>query len=36
VAGLLGGNPPVTVVPGAATFGLIEIFPDALRRAANL
>jgi pimeloyl-ACP methyl ester carboxylesterase len=36
VAGLLGGNPPVTVVPGAATFGLIEIFPDALRLAANL
>jgi pimeloyl-ACP methyl ester carboxylesterase len=36
VASLLGGNPPVTVVPGAATFGLIEIFPDALRLAANL
>jgi len=36
VAGLLGGNPPVTVVPSAATFGLIDIFPDALRLAANL
>jgi pimeloyl-ACP methyl ester carboxylesterase len=34
VAALLGGSPPVTVVPGAATFGLIEIFDDALRFAA--
>jgi hypothetical protein len=25
----------VTVVPGAATFGLIDIFPDALRVAAG-
>jgi pimeloyl-ACP methyl ester carboxylesterase len=36
VAGLLGGDPPVTVVPGAATFGLLEIFPDALRLAAGI
>lgn len=36
VAALLGGERPVTVVPGAATFGLIDIFPDALRLAANL
>jgi pimeloyl-ACP methyl ester carboxylesterase len=36
VAGLLGGDPPVNVVTGAATFGLIEIFPDALRLAADL
>jgi pimeloyl-ACP methyl ester carboxylesterase len=35
VAALLGGDPPVTVVPGAATFGLIDIFPDALRVAAS-
>ncbi len=36
VAALLGGNPPVTIVPGAATFGLIDVFPDALRIAAAL
>lgn len=35
VAALLGDNPPVTVVPGAATFGLIEVFPAALRHAAG-
>ncbi len=36
IAALLGGEPRVTVVPGAATFGLIDIFPDALRLAAGL
>jgi pimeloyl-ACP methyl ester carboxylesterase len=36
VAALLGGDPPVTTVPGAATFGLLEIFPDALRFAAGI
>jgi len=36
VAALLGGDPPVTIVPGAATFGLIDIFADALRLAAGL
>lgn len=36
VAALLGGDIPVTTVPGAATFGLLEIFPDALRFAAGL
>ena len=35
VAALLGGDPPVTVVPGAGTFGLLNIFPDALRLAAG-
>lgn len=35
VAALLGSNPPVTVVPGAATFGLIDIFADALTLAAG-
>ena len=34
VAALLGGDAPVTVVPDAATFGLIEAFADALRLAA--
>jgi pimeloyl-ACP methyl ester carboxylesterase len=35
VAALLRGDPPVTVVPGAATFGLLDIFPDALRLASG-
>ncbi|HTU30075.1 MAG TPA: alpha/beta hydrolase [Solirubrobacteraceae bacterium] len=35
VAELLGGDPPVTIVPGAATFGLIGIFSDALRFATG-
>ena len=35
VAALLGGDPPVTIVPGAATFGLISIFADALEFAAG-
>jgi pimeloyl-ACP methyl ester carboxylesterase len=36
VAAWLGGDPPVTVVPGAATFGLIDVFPAALRLAGGL
>ncbi len=36
VAAFLGGDPPVTIVPDAATFGLIDVFPDALRLAAGL
>jgi pimeloyl-ACP methyl ester carboxylesterase len=36
VAALLGGDPPVTIVPDTATFGLMEVFPDALRLAAGL
>jgi pimeloyl-ACP methyl ester carboxylesterase len=35
VAGLLGGDPPVTVVPGVGTFGLGEVFPDVLRLAVG-
>jgi pimeloyl-ACP methyl ester carboxylesterase len=35
VAALLGGDAPLTVVLGAATFGLLDIFPDALRLAAG-
>lgn len=35
VAALLGGDPRLTIVPQAATFGLITIFPDALRFAAG-
>jgi hypothetical protein len=35
VAALLGGDPSVTVVPGAATFGLLDIFPDALSAAGR-
>lgn len=34
LATLLGG-PPVTVVPEAATFGLLPVYPDALRHAAG-
>jgi pimeloyl-ACP methyl ester carboxylesterase len=30
------GGAPVTVVPGAATFGMLRAFPDALRHAARL
>ncbi|MGA9876770.1 MAG: alpha/beta hydrolase [Solirubrobacteraceae bacterium] len=33
VAELLGGDPPVTVVPGIGTFGLGRVFPDVLRFA---
>ena len=36
VAALLGGDPPVTIVPGAATFGLLDSFADALRLAAGI
>jgi pimeloyl-ACP methyl ester carboxylesterase len=35
LARLLGGA-PVTVVPGAATFAMLTIFPDALRHAAAM
>jgi hypothetical protein len=35
VAELLGGDPPVTVLPGVATFGLGRVFPDVLRFAAG-
>jgi hypothetical protein len=35
VAALLGGNPPVTIVPGVGTFGLGRIFPDVLRFAVG-
>ena len=35
LAALLGGA-PVTVVPGAATFGLLPHYPDALRFAAGI
>jgi pimeloyl-ACP methyl ester carboxylesterase len=35
VAELLGGDPPVTVVPGVGTFGLGRIFPDVLRFAVG-
>jgi pimeloyl-ACP methyl ester carboxylesterase len=30
------GDAPVTVVPGAATFGMASVFPDVLRHAAAL
>jgi pimeloyl-ACP methyl ester carboxylesterase len=30
------GGAPVTVVPGAATFGMLPVFPDALAHAAGL
>jgi pimeloyl-ACP methyl ester carboxylesterase len=30
------GDAPVTVVPGAATFGMVSAFPDVLRHAAAL
>jgi pimeloyl-ACP methyl ester carboxylesterase len=33
VAGLLGGDPPVTVVPGVEQIGLLVIFEEALRFA---
>jgi hypothetical protein len=35
VAELLGGDPPVTVVPGVGTFGLSRVFPDVLRFAVG-
>jgi hypothetical protein len=35
VAALLGGDPPVTVVPGVGTFGLGRVFPDVLRFAVG-
>lgn len=35
LAELLGGTAPVTVVAGAATFGLLPIYADALRFAAG-
>jgi pimeloyl-ACP methyl ester carboxylesterase len=28
------GDAPVTVVPGAATFGMVSVYPDVLRHAA--
>ncbi len=34
VAELIGGDPPVTVVPGVEQIGLIVIFEEALRFAA--
>ncbi len=30
------GGAPVTVVPGAATFAMVQVFPDVLRNAAAL
>ena len=30
------GGAPVTVVPGAATFGMLPVFGDAIRQAAAL
>jgi pimeloyl-ACP methyl ester carboxylesterase len=30
------GGAPVTVVPGAATFGMVSVYPDVLRHAAAL
>lgn len=30
------GGAPVTVVPGAATFGMVSVYPDLLRHAAAL
>src|SRR3954452_874204 len=30
------GGAPVTVVPGAATFGMVNVYPDVLRHAAAL
>jgi hypothetical protein len=30
------GDAPVTVVPGAATFGMLPVYPDVLRHAAGL
>jgi hypothetical protein len=33
VAELLGGDPPVTVVPGVEQIGLLVIFEEALRFA---
>jgi pimeloyl-ACP methyl ester carboxylesterase len=30
------GGAPVTVVPGAATFGMVQAYPNALRHAAGL
>jgi hypothetical protein len=30
------GDAPVTVVPGAATFGMVSVYPDVLRHAAAL
>jgi hypothetical protein len=30
------GDAPVTVVPGAATFGMLPVYPDVLRHAAAL
>ncbi len=35
VAELLGGNPPVTVVPGVERIGLLVIFDEALRFATS-
>jgi pimeloyl-ACP methyl ester carboxylesterase len=35
VAEMLGGDPPVTVVPGVGTFGLGPVFPDVLRLAVG-
>jgi pimeloyl-ACP methyl ester carboxylesterase len=36
VAALLGGDPPVTVVPGVGTFGMGVVFPEVLRFATGL
>jgi hypothetical protein len=30
------GAAPVTVVPGAATFGMLSVYPDVLSHAAAL
>jgi pimeloyl-ACP methyl ester carboxylesterase len=35
MAARLGGA-PITVVPGAATFAMVAVFPDVLRHAAGL
>jgi hypothetical protein len=35
VAEILGGDPPVTVVPGVEQIGLLVIFKEALRFATS-
>jgi pimeloyl-ACP methyl ester carboxylesterase len=35
IARAVGGDPPVQVVEGAANFGLLPVYPDALRFAAG-
>jgi len=35
LAALIGGDPPIHVVADAATFGLVDVYPQALRFAAG-